>query len=95
MRSATTFFFQATAPRAFQLSAAVLLLCAATVGSSPAMAQQPTAAQRGAIKSSCRADFIANCSGVSPGGLPALQCLKQHRASLSQPCQKAVDAIKG
>lgn len=94
MRSATTFLSQAAAPLPIRLSVAFLLLGITAIGAGTATAQ-PTAAQRSAIKSSCRADFIANCSGVSPGGLPALQCLQQHRASLSQPCQKAVNAIKG
>ncbi|MDI7862778.1 growth hormone receptor binding protein [Rhizobiaceae bacterium n13] len=58
-----------------------------------ALAQQPTQAQQEAIRSACRSDFMAQCSGVTPGGKEALTCLQQHRASLSAACQQAVSAI--
>jgi hypothetical protein len=35
---------------------------------------------------------MANCSGVTPGGKEALDCLKQNLAKLSGPCQTAVSA---
>lgn len=62
-------------------------------GSSAPTAVQPTAAQRDAVKSACRSDFMAQCSGVSPGGAAALSCLQQHSARLSTPCQQAVAAL--
>ena len=46
-------------------------------------AQQPTPEQTGAIRASCRSDFMANCSGVTPGGKDALECLKRNLAKLS------------
>jgi hypothetical protein len=96
MQSRLNFLLSATAVRAVRYFAmAFALLCFAAMGAGAALAQQPTAAQRDAIKSACRADFIANCSGVTPGGMQALQCLQQHNASLSQPCQKAIGALKG
>jgi hypothetical protein len=58
-----------------------------------AYAQQPTDAQRNAVKSACRSDFIAQCSGVTPGGIEALTCLQQHNATLSAGCRKAVSAV--
>ena len=58
-----------------------------------AAAQQPTAAQQNAIKSACRNDFMAQCSGVQPGGQAALSCLQQHSSSLSSTCKQAVAAI--
>jgi hypothetical protein len=58
-----------------------------------AAAQQPTQAQRDAIRSSCRSDFMANCSGVQPGGKDALDCLIQHTAKLSPSCKTAVNAV--
>lgn len=58
-------------------------------------AQQPTDAQRNAIRSACRADFIAQCSGVTPGGMEALSCLQKHDASLSKPCRDAISAVEG
>jgi hypothetical protein len=67
------------------------LILTATIGQ--AVAQQPTQAQRDAIRQSCRSDFMANCSGVTPGGKEALDCLKQNLAKLSAPCQAAVNAI--
>jgi len=57
-----------------------------------ASAQQPTQAQRDAIRAACRADFMANCSGVQPGGKEALACLVRNDARLSAPCKSAVDA---
>ena len=56
-------------------------------------AAQPTEAQRDAVKSACRSDFMAQCSGVAPGGAAALSCLQQHNARLSAPCQQAIAAI--
>lgn len=59
----------------------------------PLAAQQPTEAQREAIRASCRSDFIANCSGVTPGGKEALECLLRNRSSLSESCKAAVNAV--
>jgi hypothetical protein len=59
----------------------------------PAAAQQPTQAQRDAIRASCRSDFIANCSGVQPGGREAFECLQRSLAKLSASCKAAVNAI--
>lgn len=55
----------------------------------PAQAQ-PSAAQANAIRQSCRSDFMANCSGVQPGGADALACLQRNLAKLSGRCQTAV-----
>lgn len=60
-----------------------------------APAHQPTQAQRNAVKSACQRDFMAQCSGVTPGGAEALSCLQQHNAALSAPCQQAVAALGG
>ena len=69
------------------------LLCVLGLFVGAAHSQQPTDAQRNAIKSACRSDFMAQCSGVTPGGAAALSCLQQHSAGLSAPCQQAVAAI--
>jgi len=55
-------------------------------------AQQPTQAQRDAIRAACRSDFVANCSGVQPGGKEAFECLLRNDAKLSPSCQTAVNA---
>jgi len=60
----------------------------------PAFAQGPTDAQRAAIKSQCRSDYIVHCSSVTPGGAAALQCLQKNMASLSSSCQSAVRAVE-
>jgi hypothetical protein len=57
------------------------------------VAAQPTQAQQSAIRSNCRSDFMANCSGVTPGGAEALQCLQRNTAKLSPGCRTAVGAI--
>ncbi len=36
---------------------------------------------------------MAQCSGVTPGGVEALTCLQQHSGSLRPACRKAVSAI--
>ena len=56
-------------------------------------AQQPTEEQRAAIRSACRADFTANCSGVEPGTKAALMCLVSNEAKLSPACRTAVSAV--
>jgi hypothetical protein len=55
-------------------------------------AQQPTQSQRDAIRAACRSDFMANCSGVEPGGKEAFECLLRNDAKLSPACQAAVNA---
>ncbi|MBZ9600381.1 cysteine rich repeat-containing protein [Phyllobacterium chamaecytisi] len=73
----------------------ITMLCMAGVFAVAAAAQQPTAAQQSAIKSACRSDFMAQCSGVQPGGKAALTCLQQHNSSLSSACQSALAALGG
>jgi hypothetical protein len=60
----------------------------------PAFSQAPTDAQRSAIRSACRSDYIAHCSSVPPGGMASLQCLQQNMSSLSSSCKTAVNAIE-
>ncbi|MBU6458279.1 MAG: hypothetical protein KGQ48_12185 [Bradyrhizobium sp.] len=60
----------------------------------PAFAQAPTDAQRNAIRSACRSDYMAHCASVPPGGMEALQCLKKNMSSLSSGCQGAVRAVE-
>jgi hypothetical protein len=57
-----------------------------------AFAQAPSDAQREAIRSACRSDYIAHCSSVPPGGLESLQCLQKNMSSLSGSCKSAVSA---
>ena len=71
------------------LSVAAILATAA-----PAFAQAPSQAQRDAIKSQCRSDYIAHCSSVPPGGEASLQCLQKNMSSLAPGCQSAVRAVE-
>jgi hypothetical protein len=71
------------------LSVAAILATAA-----PAFAQAPSQAQRDAIKSQCRSDYIAHCSSVPPDGEASLQCLQKNMSSLSSSCQSAVRAVE-
>src|SRR5258708_12676946 len=57
-------------------------------------AQAPTDAQRSAIRSECRSDYIAHCSSVPPGGIESLQCLQKNMSSLASGCQAAVRAVE-
>jgi len=70
------------------MAAAIIMIA------SPAFSQGPTDAQRAAIKSQCRSDYIAHCSSITPGGAAALQCLQKNMASLSSSCQSAVRAVE-
>ena len=63
--------------------------------SAPVLAQQPSEAQRNAIRQACPSDFQAHCSGVSPGGSAALACLQRNMSGLSAACRQAVAAIGG
>ena len=60
----------------------------------PSFAQAPSQAQKDAVKSACRNDYIAHCSSVPPGGEAALQCLARNMSSLAPKCQSAVQAIE-
>jgi hypothetical protein len=60
-----------------------------------AFAQQPSQAQIGAIKQSCRSDYQSYCASVPTGGRASLQCLQEHLIDLSPPCQSAVSAAEG
>src|ERR1700710_2527057 len=70
------------------------MLVGAIVISASAFAQAPTDAQREAIRSACRSDYIAHCSSVPPGGLEALHCLQKNMSSLSGSCKSAVSAVE-
>jgi len=81
-----------TLTRATTLGA--LLISASLVNLAPAFSQAPTQAQRDAIKSECRSDYMAHCSSVPPGGEASLQCLQKNMSSLSSSCQSAVRAVE-
>lgn len=81
-----------TLKRAMKL--APLLAVAAIFTITPALAQAPSQAQRDAIKSECRSDYVAHCSSVPPGGEASLQCLQKNMSSLSSGCQSAVRAVE-
>jgi hypothetical protein len=70
-----------------------LLAAALFATATGAFAQAPTDAQKSAIRSACRSDFMAHCSSVTPGGTEAFQCLQKNVSSLSPGCQTAVRAI--
>jgi hypothetical protein len=70
------------------------LLAAGTLFATAALAQAPSQAQRDAIKSQCRSDYMAHCSSVPPGGEASLECLQKNMSSLSSGCQGAVRAVE-
>ena len=75
----------------FRSSLVASCFIAATLA--PTAAQQPTQAQRDAVRVACRSDFMANCASVQPGGKEALECLVRNEPKLSPPCRGAVNAI--
>ncbi len=77
-----------------KFTASVLFISAGLItGFAGASYATPTAAQQQAIRSACPNDFRSYCSGVSPGGAAALQCLEKNVAQLSSACQGAVKAV--
>ena len=44
------------------------------------------------LKSACRADYRAHCSGADPAPVIAAACLAQFYVNLSKNCQAALDA---
>ncbi len=70
------------------------LSLSAVLVAAPALAQAPSQAQRDAIKSQCRSDYMAHCASVPPGGEASLQCLQKNMSSLSSGCQGAVRAVE-
>jgi len=81
--------FTTAATKVFPAVATLVLLLTG-VG---ARAQQPSPDQIAAVRASCRSDFMANCSGVQPGGKDALDCLKRNLGKLSGSCRMAVGAL--
>lgn len=71
---------------------ALLLGVAGIASAGPALAQM-TDAQRSAIKSSCRSDYMNVCSSVPTGTKASLECLQQHAQQVSPGCQTALAAI--
>ena len=71
-----------------------VMIAAIFASAAPALSQAPSQAQRDAIKSQCRSDYMAHCSSVPPGGEASLQCLQKNMASLAPGCQSAVKAVE-
>ena len=55
-----------------------------------ALAQTPTADQRGA----CKADYEKFCAGTAPGGGRIVACLNKKHDQLSDACKQALDSRK-
>ena len=81
-----------TLTRAVALGA--VMTAAIFAGAAPAFSQAPSEAQREAIKSECRSDYMAHCSTIPPGGEASLQCLQKNMLSLAPGCQSAVKAVE-
>src|SRR6202008_320521 len=82
---------------AFMRAAALTGLLSAVIltTTSGMAAQPPTQAQRAAVKSQCRSDYMAHCSRITPGAAASLQALKKTRSSLAPSGQAAVQAVTG
>jgi Cysteine rich repeat len=78
---------------ALRLTPLICLTAALIAGPVQAWAQTPSQAQAAAIRSSCRSDYMRDCSNVPPGGMASLQCLREHMSGLSPDCASAVSAV--
>ncbi|MBS0376885.1 MAG: cysteine rich repeat-containing protein [Proteobacteria bacterium] len=67
-----------------------LALLAVSGFATSAVAQELSDAQRSAIKSACRGDYMKVCSSVPTGTKASLQCLVQNSSSVSAGCQGAL-----
>jgi hypothetical protein len=68
-------------------------LLALTVAAAPAAQAQTRQNDTGAaLKSSCRVDYRAHCSGADPTPPIAAACLSQFYINLSKNCQAALNA---
>lgn len=72
---------------------ATLALLGLALCAGQALAQQPSQAQIGAVKSACRGDYMNVCADVPTGGQAALQCLQQHAGQVSGGCHSALAAM--
>jgi len=68
----------------------VIRLLALTAVSAPLAAQQLTDAQRSAIRSACRSDYMNVCASVPTGTKDSLECLLQHSQQVSAGCRDAL-----
>lgn len=82
------------APRVIRSMLLALGLVAAA-GAAPALAQQPTSAQKNALKQACRSDFQRFCAGMSPGSDAAMACLSSNAPNLSPNCRSALASMQG
>jgi len=57
-----------------------------------AQTNETNSAAATAMKSSCRADYRAHCTGSDPAAPIAAACLAQFYVNLSKNCQTALDA---
>ena len=71
-----------------------LLAAALFAAATPALSQGPSEAQREAVKSQCRSDYMAHCSSIPPGGEASVQCLAKNMSSLSARCASAVRGVE-
>jgi Cysteine rich repeat len=66
----------------------------------PPAAAKPQAApmsprqEAAVLRTSCRRDYRAYCSGVEPGGGRAVACLKEHGPQLSSACRSALQSVR-
>ena len=77
---------RACRPTARKIAACVCVLWA-TLG----YAEAQSKAQVSALRSACRGDYMAGCSGVNPNGPGAMACLK--RNARSPGCRAALAAL--
>jgi hypothetical protein len=69
-----------------------MLLAVLGAACAPVLAQISDA-QRSAIKSACRGDYMKVCASVPTGTQASLQCLQQHSSQVSSGCQGALSAV--
>lgn len=51
--------------------------------------------QKMELRRACQADFRATCGDRKPGDGQPAQCRRDNVSTLSEPCRKAIEAVRG
>jgi hypothetical protein len=76
--------------RGLALALAVLLLAAPG-----AAAAELNLLQKLELRRACQADFQTACGDQKPGDGRLAQCIRDNAEKLSEPCRRAIEAVRG
>ncbi len=59
-----------------------------------AFAQPADGGGGGAVRQACQPEIEKLCAGIQPGGGRIMQCIRQHRAEVSDTCRSAMRSAR-